>query len=147
MHIAQIACNYSDPGVEDVLYEIASLRQFCCFELDRIPDERAILRFRYLLEQHDLAQQIFVTVNRQLAARNLSACDVDIETGLMHTIKLTSSNAVDISEIANLLCDEEMVIWGMSATKACRSVRRCRWKLLFQSKPSLLHRVLANLSN
>lgn len=46
IHIAQIAYNYSDPGMEDALYEIASLRQFARVELDRIPDESAILRFR-----------------------------------------------------------------------------------------------------
>ena len=71
VHIAQIAYNYSDPGMEDALYEIASLRQFCRFELDRIPDESAILRFRPLLEQQDLASRIFASVNQQLAAKNL----------------------------------------------------------------------------
>lgn len=41
------------------------------FELDRMLDESAILRFRRLLEQHNLAQQVFATVNRQLAVQNL----------------------------------------------------------------------------
>ncbi|PXV76121.1 hypothetical protein [Nitrosomonas eutropha] len=44
------------------------LRQICHFELNRMLDESAILRFRHLLEQHNLAQQGFATVNRQLAA-------------------------------------------------------------------------------
>ncbi|WP_256201601.1 MULTISPECIES: transposase [Nitrosomonas] len=69
-----MAYNYSDPDMEDVLDEIASLRQFCRFELDRMLDESAILilRFRHLLEQHNLAQQGFATVNRQLAAQSFS---------------------------------------------------------------------------
>ena len=71
IHIAQIAYNYSDPGMEDALYEISALRQFCRVELDRIPDESAILRFRHLLETHNLASAMFAAINQQLGARGL----------------------------------------------------------------------------
>jgi IS5 family transposase len=71
IHIAQIAYNYSDPGMEDALYEIASLRQFCRVEVDRIPDESAILRFRHLLEHKALAPVLFNTINQHLTEQKL----------------------------------------------------------------------------
>ena len=44
--------NLSDPGAEESLYDIQSMRAFCGLELvrDAIPDETPILNFRHLLE-------------------------------------------------------------------------------------------------
>ena len=46
--------NLSDPGAEEALYDIQSMRAFCNLELGRdpIPDETTILNFRHLLEAH-----------------------------------------------------------------------------------------------
>ena len=43
--------NLSDPGAEEALYDIHSMRAFCGLELgrDAIPDETTILNFRHLL--------------------------------------------------------------------------------------------------
>lgn len=71
VHVAQIVYNYSDPGMEDALYEIESLRRFCGIHLDQIPDESTILQFRHLLESHDLSRQIFDAINQTLADRGL----------------------------------------------------------------------------
>jgi IS5 family transposase len=38
---------------------------------DRLPDETTILRFRHLLEKHQLAPQILQTVNELLRAKGL----------------------------------------------------------------------------
>src|ERR1700716_1397945 len=48
--------NLSDPGAEEALYDIQSMRAFCNLELGRdpIPDETTILNFRHLLEAHEL---------------------------------------------------------------------------------------------
>ena len=50
----------SDPGVEDALYESPVLRRFAGIDLGRapVPDETTILRFRHLLEEHDLGGKI-----------------------------------------------------------------------------------------
>jgi IS5 family transposase len=62
--------NLSDPAMEDALYEIASMRLFADLSLDKaIPDHSTILKFRHLLEQHDLARQIFDEVNQWLSRR------------------------------------------------------------------------------
>ena len=58
----------SDPGAEEALYDIQSMRAFCSLELgrDAIPDETTILNFRHLLESHDLTKALFETVREHL---------------------------------------------------------------------------------
>lgn len=53
--------NLSDPGAEEALYDIQSMRAFAGLELgrDAIPDETTILNFRHLLERHELTKAIF----------------------------------------------------------------------------------------
>jgi transposase, IS5 family len=73
IHFMQIWFNLSDPQAEDSLYDIESMRRFAGIELesDAIPDESTILRFRHLLEEHQLAEQIFAEVRKLLERRNL----------------------------------------------------------------------------
>lgn len=61
----------SDPGAEEVLYDIHSMRAFAGLELGRddIPDETTILNFRHLLERHDLTKAVFAAVAEHLEAR------------------------------------------------------------------------------
>jgi IS5 family transposase len=63
--------NLSDPGAEEALYDIQSMRAFCGLELGReaIPDETTILNFRHLLERHDLTKAVFAAVAEHLEAR------------------------------------------------------------------------------
>jgi len=65
--------NLSDPGAEDALYESPVLRRFSGVDLGRAaaPDETTILRFRRLLEQHELCGKILDTVNHYLASKGL----------------------------------------------------------------------------
>jgi IS5 family transposase len=46
----------SDPGMEDALYEIESMRRFAGLELveDALPYETTTLNFRHFLEAHQL---------------------------------------------------------------------------------------------
>ena len=63
--------NLSDPGAEEALYDIQSMRAFCGLELghNEIPDETTILNFRHLLERHDLTKAIFAAVGEHLEAK------------------------------------------------------------------------------
>src|SRR5487761_951559 len=65
--------NLSDPAAEDALYESPVLRGFAGVDLGRsaAPDETTILRFRRLLEQHELCGRILDTVNHCLASKGL----------------------------------------------------------------------------
>lgn len=63
--------NLSDPGAEEALYDIQSMRAFAGLELGRdcIPDETTILNFRHLLERHELTKAVFATVAEHLQAK------------------------------------------------------------------------------
>ena len=65
--------NLSDPGMEDALYEMESMRHFAQIDVtkDLIPDETTILRFRHLLEQHQLTEGIFKAVRGLLEKKGL----------------------------------------------------------------------------
>ena len=58
----------SDPAAEDAIYDSESIRRFVGVELseDRVPDETTILRFRHLLEKHDLMEAIFAEIRSPL---------------------------------------------------------------------------------
>ena len=53
--------NLSDPGVEEALYDSVSMRRFAGIDLGEmpVPDESAVLRFRHLLEAHELGEKVF----------------------------------------------------------------------------------------
>ena len=63
----------SDPAMEDVLYDIESMRRFADIdmEVDVIPDETTILNFRHLLEKHELTQKIFEKTKQYLSEKGL----------------------------------------------------------------------------
>lgn len=63
--------NLSDPGMEDSLYEIASMRRFAGIGIDAVPDETTICRFRHLLERHNLTQKLFITIQSYLSDHDL----------------------------------------------------------------------------
>lgn len=65
--------NLSDPGAEDALYESAVLRGFAGIDLGRAaaPDETTILKFRHLLEAHDLCGKILDAVNLYLDSKGI----------------------------------------------------------------------------
>ena len=74
--------NLSDPAAEDSLYDSESMRRFAGIELaeDAMPDESTILRFRHLLEQHQLTEQIFAEV-RSAAGGEAAAAEVRDDRG------------------------------------------------------------------
>jgi len=65
--------NLSDPQAEDAIYDSESMRRFARVELgeEAVPDETTILRFRHLLEQHDLTKAIFGAIGGLLEAKGL----------------------------------------------------------------------------
>jgi len=72
VHLMQNWFGYSDPAMEEALYETTLLRQFAGLGLERIPDETTILNFRRLLEKHALAAGMLEVINSYLGERGLS---------------------------------------------------------------------------
>jgi IS5 family transposase len=148
----------SDPGLEDALYEIESMRRFAGLDLadDALPDETTILKFRRLLERHELTAKLMNTINDVLEERGLllkggtmvdatiihaapstknkaKARDpemhqtkkgnqwyfgmkvhvgADLHTGVAHTVSVTPANAADISQLPNLLREDDRIVIG-----------------------------------
>ena len=48
----------SDPGMEDSLYDVESMRRFAGVGLDAIPDETTICKFRHFLERHGFDRSV-----------------------------------------------------------------------------------------
>jgi IS5 family transposase len=73
IHFMQQWFGYSDPAMEEALYDVAPVRKFANLSLARgsVPDETTILNFRRLLEKHSLAARILETVNRHLTAHGM----------------------------------------------------------------------------
>jgi transposase, IS5 family len=65
--------NLSDPAMEDALYDSESMRGFAELDLSRdmVPDESTILRFRHLLEKHQLTEAMFAQVRQLLERKGL----------------------------------------------------------------------------
>jgi transposase, IS5 family len=63
----------ADEALEDALYDSQALQRFARIELgaEGVPDATTLLKFRRLLEKHDLCKGLFAAINADLAARGL----------------------------------------------------------------------------
>lgn len=66
--------NLSDPGAEEALYDMPALRQFAGVDLgnEPVPDETTICKFRHLMENKNLGNELFQLVNAYLAENGLA---------------------------------------------------------------------------
>jgi len=148
----------SDPGMEDALYEIESMRRFAGLELidDALPDETTILNFRRLLERHQLTAQMMNVINDVLTGKGLLLkggtmvdatiihappstknrdktrdpemhqtkkgnqwyfgmkihVGADVDSGLTHTVSITPANVSDVSQLPDLLREDDRAVFG-----------------------------------
>ena len=73
MYFVQHWFNLADEACEEALLDSTALRRFVGIDLgrERVPDGTTLLKFRRLLEQHKLGEQLFATVGRVLQERGL----------------------------------------------------------------------------
>ncbi|MDE1180159.1 IS5 family transposase [Paraburkholderia sp.] len=73
IHFMQQWFSLSDPAMEEALHDIPLYREFALLDagMTRLPDESTILRFRHLLEEHQLSARMLATVNELLEAKGL----------------------------------------------------------------------------
>lgn len=148
----------SDPGMEEALYDIESVRRFAGIELGdvEIPDETTILNFRHLLERHQLTEQLLAEVNGYLSEKKLLLREgtivdatliaapsstknkdkkrdgemsstkkgnnyhfgmkvhtgTDSQSGLVHTVQVTTASVHDKQEMEAVLHGEEKAVFG-----------------------------------
>ncbi|EIC28645.1 MULTISPECIES: IS5 family transposase [Methylomicrobium] len=158
IHLMQQWFGYSDPAMEEVLHDMPLLREFAGLDAgeDALPDETTILKFRHLLERHQLAQTLFDETAALLAEKGLllrqgtivdatliaappstknrarkrdaemsstkkgnnyhfgmkAHIGVDAESGLVHTVEMTTAKVADGVMTEALLHGEERVVLG-----------------------------------
>jgi IS5 family transposase len=73
IHFIQQWFGLSDPAMEEALWETPLLRQFAGIgpNFEGVPDETTILKFRHLLEQHELSKALFDEMTAVLTERGL----------------------------------------------------------------------------
>lgn len=73
MYFLQHWFNLADEACEEALLDSTAMRRFVGIDLgrERVPDATTLLKFRRLLERHELGAALFLQVNEGLAARGL----------------------------------------------------------------------------
>ena len=73
MHFVQHWFNLADEACEEALLDSTSLRRFVGIDLgrERVPDGTTLLKFRRLLNEHKLGEQLFAKVGQVLQGRGL----------------------------------------------------------------------------
>src|SRR6202043_1987454 len=86
--------NLSDPAVEEALYDSSVMRQFVGIDLgcEPAPDQTTVCKFRHLLEEHQLGEQILGQVNLHLQAQGVRiTTDTIVEATILHAPSSTKN--------------------------------------------------------
>ena len=73
MYLLQIWFNLSDEGLEDAIYDSYAMRNFVGINFleEQVPDATSLLKFRHLLEEHHLGEEIFNDIKERLEQAGL----------------------------------------------------------------------------
>ena len=73
IHFMQQWFGLSDPAMEEALHDVPLYCEFARLDAGktRLLDESTILRFRHLLEEHQLSMQLLASTNATMASRGL----------------------------------------------------------------------------
>jgi len=144
IHFLQQWFGLSDPAMEEALHDTPLYCEFARLDagMARMPDETTILRFRHLLEEHNLSIQLLATINATLIAKGLmlktgtvvdatliaapsstkkgnqwhfgmkAHIGVDADSGLVHTVIGTAANVNDVTQGHGLLHGKETVVFA-----------------------------------
>ena len=128
----------SDPGVEEALYDSASMRSFVGLDLGRepVPDETTILNFRHLLEAHALGRSVFDEVHRHLERQGIKIAKGTI-------VDATIINAPSSTKNASGKRDPDM----HQARKGKQWYFGMKAHVGVDSKTKLIHSVVATSAN
>jgi IS5 family transposase len=128
----------SDPGVEEALYDSASMRSFVGLDLGRepVPDETTILNFRHLLEAHELGRRLFEEVHLHLERQGIKVAKGTI-------VDATIINAPSSTKNASGKRDADM----HQAQKGKQWYFGMKAHVGVDSKTKLIHSVVATAAN
>ena len=160
MFLLQVWFSISDEGLEDAIYDSYAMRKFMGINFidGGVPDATTLLKFRHLLEEHNLCEAFFNDIKARLDAAGLMMrggtivdatiihstsstknkdgkrdpemhqtkkgnqwyhgmkvhSGVDAGSGYVHSIVGTSANVHDITITAQLIREDDQVVYGDS---------------------------------
>ena len=119
IHFMQQWFGYSDPAMEEALYDITLLRRFArldAFE-EVMADETTILCFRYLLEKHKLAGLIFEEVQGLLSEKGMTMKKGTIVDATLIAAPSSTKNKEKKRDAGMTIVQERqsVVLWDESA--------------------------------
>ncbi len=73
MYLLQIWFNVSDEGLEDAIHDIYAFQRFLGINFleEQVPDATTLLKFRHLLERHNICEALFKDIGERLEAAGL----------------------------------------------------------------------------
>jgi transposase, IS5 family len=85
----------SDPALEDQLYDSNAMKRFARIDLGLapVPDETTVCKFRHLLEEKHLGEQIFARVGELLQARGFKLSEGTIVDATLISAPQSTKNA------------------------------------------------------
>lgn len=88
VHWVQLFYNLSDPGMENMLYEVESVRRFTGIRRTTVPAATTIVNSPNLLERHGLGKVLFETIKEHLAEQGLKLRE---DSGSQHQCSAVSN--------------------------------------------------------
>lgn len=110
--------NLSDPGVEELLYESLAVRRFVGVDLGiaSAPDETTVLRFRHLLEKHDLGGSMLEAVNVHLEAKGIRIqTGTIVDATILHAPSSTKNSTGERDPEMRQTCKGKQWYFGLKA--------------------------------
>jgi len=138
IHFLQHWFNLSDPAMEEALYDSRAMRLFAGIDLgeEPAPDETTILKFRHLLEAHNLGEKLFQLIGEYLEANGLK-----VSRGTI--VDATIINAPSSTKNRDKKRDPEM----HSTKKGNQWYFGMKAHIGVDSKTTLIHSVAATAAN
>ena len=96
MYLLQVWFNLSDEGLEDAIYDIYAFQRFIGINFleEQVPDATTLLKFRHLLEKHDLGKVLFEDINERLDKAGLMMHGGTIvDATIIHSTSSTKNKA------------------------------------------------------
>ena len=99
------------------------MREFARVDLGRepVPDETTVCKFRHLLEENDLAQQLFETVNAYLSTQGIKVSNGTIVDASIVNAPSSTKNK-DKQRDPEMHQTKKGNDWGTLAALVCRSL-------------------------
>jgi IS5 family transposase len=117
MYFLQVWYKLAEESLERHIYGSYAMRKFMrpdYFKEDA-PDAAALLKFRHLLEKHNLQKELFETLNGLMDAKGKikrGGTIADAGTGIVHSVEVTGANVHDLDVASKLIRPDDEVVNG-----------------------------------